>query len=312
MRRTALPALLCCLALAASGCMQTSLKVVAEFGSSGQGPGELKEPADLACDSKGNVYVCDAGNGRVLRFDENGDSPTVFAGGMKRPVGICVDRADNVYVADQAANRVYKFGPTGARPVKSITGTLRPGQPLEKETALNGPRDVAVDEGLNIYIVDNLHRLLLYDSSGSFLREYRQEGSQPSQFKFPVSLAITPWINENKAFLMYIADAHNTRVQKLDSEFKVIYALREKGLLDHMRDPRGVTTKENGDFFVADCGSTPVAGYTSAGAYSWKAGSFGRGRGKLLRPGGIAYCAYNKRLYVSDTLQDKIVVFATK
>lgn len=312
MTRTVAGLLLCLLALAATGCMQSNMKLIAEFGSTGQGPGDMVEPADIVCDGKGNVYVCDAGNGRVLRFDENGDSPMVFAGGLKRPTGICVDRADNIYVAETGANRVLKFTPAGGRPVRIISGTLRPGEPLEKETALNGPRDVVVDEGLSIYIVDNHHRLLLYDSAGSFLREYRQEGSQPGQFRFPVSLAMTPYLNENKMFFLYIADAHNTRVQKFDSEFKSIYALREKGILDHLRDPRGVAVKDNGDFFVADCGAIPVAGYTSAGSFVSKAGKFGRGKGKILRPGGIAYSAINRRLYVTDSLQDKVLIFQAK
>lgn len=304
--------LLLLVAGAASGCLETRLKFVSEFGTTGAGPNELKNPTDLCCDSKGNVYVCDTGNGRILKFDENGDAPHVFASGLKTPRGICADKSDQIYVAETGANRVLKFPPTGGKPRMSIIGTMRLGQALDKDNSLVAPHDVAVDEGGNIYILDYLHRLLVYDMGGAFLREFRNEGSGPSQFKFPTSIDVTQYTNENKAFLMYIADSHNTRIQKFDQEMKLIYMLKEKGLLDHIRDPRGIAVLPNGDFFVADCGATPIVGYASSGTLKWSGSSFGKGAGKILRSGGVAYYKYNSRLYVTDMLQDKVLVFSTK
>ncbi|HJT79500.1 MAG TPA: 6-bladed beta-propeller, partial [Gemmataceae bacterium] len=38
------------------------------IGSSGKGPGQFARPHGLALDSKGNLYVADAGNQRVQKF----------------------------------------------------------------------------------------------------------------------------------------------------------------------------------------------------------------------------------------------------
>lgn len=302
-------ALAIALPLLSSGCMQSRMRHMRDFGSSGQGPSEMRGPTDVACDSKGNVYVCDTENGRILRFDENGDGGSVFAGGLKRPMGIGIDRSDFVYVAETGANRVHKYTPTGGRPVKTISGTMRLGQPLDRENALQSPRDVAADESANIYIVDYRQRLLVYDSSCSLLHEFKGDGT--SQFKFPTSLAISPYTDQNKSFVMYMSDAGNTRITKFSHERRVIFSLREKGLLDHLRDPRGIALNPTtGEFFVADCGATPVAGYSSSGSFTHVGGSFGKGTGKLLRPGGIA--VFGKRVYVTDTLQDKVAVFTLK
>ena len=296
--------------LFATGCMQSRMKHQRDFGATGQGPNDFREPTDIACDSKGNIYVCDTGNGRILRFDENGDGGSVFAGGLKRPMGICVDKSDYVYVAETGAHRVHKFGPNGGRPLKTISGTMRLGQPLDRENALVSPRDVAADESANIYIVDYRQRLLIYDSSCALLHEFKGDGAS-SQFKFPTSITLSPYTDQNKSFVMYIADAGNARVTKFSHERRVIFTLKEKGILDHLRDPRGIALNPTtGEFFVADCGATPVAGYSSSGAFTQVGGAFGKGPGKLLRPGGIA--VFGKKVYVTDTLQDKVSIFLAK
>lgn len=48
------------------------LKPLSKFGRAGAGPGELRSPSDLACDSQGTAWLPDGANGRVLRVSAMG------------------------------------------------------------------------------------------------------------------------------------------------------------------------------------------------------------------------------------------------
>ncbi len=113
--------------------------------------GDMNEPAGVASDAAGSVYVADKLNHRVLKFSSTGVfdrawgedvvifgpgntgvgfevcvaaagdicktgvvAGTAFGGEMNQPVGIAVDSAGNVYVADAGHHRVQKFSSTGA------------------------------------------------------------------------------------------------------------------------------------------------------------------------------------------------------
>ncbi len=109
---------------------------------SGGGPSGLSSPNGVAVDSKGNLYVSDTSNGRVLEYNAPyvacggafpcsvGPANMVFgqrndfhAGGCNFgattegasadslcvPEGIAVDSHDNLYIADQQNNRVLEF-----------------------------------------------------------------------------------------------------------------------------------------------------------------------------------------------------------
>jgi DNA-binding beta-propeller fold protein YncE len=117
-------------------------------------------------------------------------------------------------------------------------------------------------------------------------------------------------MNEDKVYYVYVVDGMNQRVEKFDNVGKLIYSIKEKGLMDHLRDPRGIAVRENGEFFVADTGAIPVAGYKADGTFFCSAGSFGKGRGKIIKPGGVAYSELDKRLYVTDYFQNKILIYS--
>src|SRR5205807_6910716 len=109
----------------------------ANFGSSGPGTtAGLKQPADVAVDSIGNIYVADNGNNRVLIYPSlvflqvAGAVPASVVGqqtpngtainwnspdglptpeGLFAPVGLYIDRQDTLYVGDNGNNRVVQF-----------------------------------------------------------------------------------------------------------------------------------------------------------------------------------------------------------
>ncbi len=147
-----------------------------QWGIPGSGSGQFKEPADVATDSSGNVYVSDRNNHRIQKFDSEGfflatwgwdvdigggsgfeictTSATCRAGvsgsgdgQLVFPEGIATDSVGNVYIADRGNNRVQKFNSNGAFITKFGSTGAGDGQFLQ-------PNDVTVDTAGNVYVAD--------------------------------------------------------------------------------------------------------------------------------------------------------------
>jgi DNA-binding beta-propeller fold protein YncE len=75
----------------------------------------LRQPLDVTADRAGNVYVCDTGNGRVLRYNDKGDyvqrvdiEPDLQGNFLIRPVAVAAD-TELVYVADPGSGVLARF-----------------------------------------------------------------------------------------------------------------------------------------------------------------------------------------------------------
>lgn len=123
-----------------------------QFGFDGRiGGGAL----DVALDSFGNVYVVDNFNGRIQKFDNDGNFLLKIGtkgsgdGQFNSPFGVGVDNAGNIYVADTGNQRVQIFDPEGNFLFKFGTGIRGSG-----DGEFSGPVDVAVDGAGTIYVAD--------------------------------------------------------------------------------------------------------------------------------------------------------------
>ncbi|KPK89056.1 hypothetical protein AMJ80_10290 [bacterium SM23_31] len=80
---------------------------------------QLYLPNDVAVDGEGNIYVLDAGNYRVQKYDREGKFLASFGrkgqgpGEFERPLSLAIDRNGNLYIADQGKNRVIVLTPEG-------------------------------------------------------------------------------------------------------------------------------------------------------------------------------------------------------
>ena len=159
----------------------------------------LNEPAGLAFDSQGNLYIADFGNTRVLRFpaplvpsNPNAAATAVWgeqnfntrnsvqqtsATSMAGPLGVALDNNGNLYVAIPTDNRVLVFPtstPVGAA-ATSVFGqssftsnTANAGvAPLASASSLASPADVKIDPSGNVVVVDSANNRVLEFSSGS-------------------------------------------------------------------------------------------------------------------------------------------------
>lgn len=206
----------------------------------------------------------------VLKFDANGTLVTSFGAGlMIFPHGIHVDRDGNIWVTDGQDNRprrargaapdsplppapaklighqVFKFSPDGR--VLMTLGTAGGG------TGAGGfyqPNDIVTDTNGDIYVAeghggDNA-RIVVFDKSGKYLREFGRKGSGPGEFDQPHGLAF------DAAGRLFVADRSNNRIQIVDTQGAFIAEWTQ------FSRPSGIFIDKKGMIYVADSESGSV------------------------------------------------------
>lgn len=72
----------------------------------------LNQPADLVFDQSGNLYVTNYGNGVISKISPDGIRST-FATGLSLPVGLSIDENDQLYSANLGDGKIYRIDSGG-------------------------------------------------------------------------------------------------------------------------------------------------------------------------------------------------------
>jgi DNA-binding beta-propeller fold protein YncE len=206
----------------------------------------------------------------VLKFDQRGRLERSFGAGlMVFPHGIHVDRDGNIWVTDGQDNKprrargappdsplppapaklighqVFKFSPDG-----TLLMTLGVAGGSTEKTGFYQPNDVVTDDNGDIYVAeghggDNA-RIIVFDRTGKYLREFGKKGSGPGEFDQPHGLAF------DAKGRLFVADRSNNRVQILDKQGKFLEEWRQ------FSRPSGVFIDKKGTIYVADSESGSV------------------------------------------------------
>lgn len=123
------------------------------------------QPAGIAVDAEGNLYVANQTQGCIEKVSPWGDTLAVWGrsgsepGEFLLPTAIALDEYGNVYVADTGNDRVQKLSPTGA--VLSVWG--RSGW---KPGSFRSPFGVAIGPKEQVYVLDaGNRRLQIFDQA---------------------------------------------------------------------------------------------------------------------------------------------------
>jgi len=142
------------------------------WGSNGSGNGQFNYPHSLAVDQSGYVYVADANNHRIQKFDSQGNYVTQWGsygsgdGQFSYPYGVAVDQSGYVYVTEVGNNRVQKFDSSGNFITKWGSYGSENGQFID-------PRSVAVDQSGYVYVGEYANsRVQKFTNDGTFVLKW--------------------------------------------------------------------------------------------------------------------------------------------
>jgi DNA-binding beta-propeller fold protein YncE len=207
----------------------------------------------------------------VLKFDASGSLVTSFGRGlMIFPHGIHVDRDGNIWVTDGQDNRprrprgapadapllpmpatlighqVFKFSPDGR--VLMTLGVAGGGTGAE---GFYQPNDIVTDPANgDIYVAEGHGganaRIVVFDRTGKYLREFGKKGSGPGEFDQPHGLAF------DAKGRLFVADRSNNRIQIVDKTGTFLEEWKQ------FSRPSGVFIDKKGTIYVADSESGTI------------------------------------------------------
>ncbi|MHB8892790.1 MAG: NHL repeat-containing protein [Candidatus Limnocylindrales bacterium] len=156
--------------------------LLARFGREGTGDDELSSPRRLAVGPGGLMAVADAGNNRVLVWDERGQCSRVLGvnrssggadwlmageapGEFDDPQGVALDSSGSIFVADTGNHRIQRIGASGKPEL--VFGMVGEGA-----GELMFPQAIRVARTGDVHVTDmNGSRLQKFDAEGRFVHQ---------------------------------------------------------------------------------------------------------------------------------------------
>lgn len=257
----------------------------------------LNQPASVALDSIGNVYIADRANNVIRKVDAvtglittvagtgvsgyGGDGGPATQAQLNQPQGVAVDGSGSIYIADTGNSVVRRVnGITGE--ITTIAGNGVYGQitnndlGLALQSSFGAPVAIALDPGGNVYICDSAfstvwvvygQEMILLTGTGK--AGYSGDGGIPiaASLNHPASIAIDS--NNN----VYIADTGNNVIRKVipaSYEFAgLISTIAGNGTAGYTSDfgpathanlnkPVGVAVDAAGDIYISEASNNLV------------------------------------------------------
>jgi hypothetical protein len=197
----------------------------------------ISNPASVATDAAGDVFVANEGNNTVEEFSPAGAVVRTLSSGISEPDSVATDAAGDVFVANLGSNTVEEFSSAGA-----LVQTLSSG--------VNFPESVATDAAGDVFVANFVNSTVEEFSPAGALVQTLSSGISE-----PVSVAT------DVAGDVFVANQGSNAVE----EFSAAGALL-RTLSSGISVPVSVATDAAGDVFVANQGSNAVKEFSAAGA----------------------------------------------
>ncbi len=253
---------------------------------------KLADPAGVAVDSSGNIYIADYGDHKVLKVTPSGTLSIIAGNGTYgAPVagpatssplgevwGVAVDSSGNVYIVDDTEQVIEKVTPSGTLSVfagiAEHSGTPTPGPATSSH--LHEPTGLAIDAAGNLYVADSENDVIEKITPSGTLSVFAGiVGSQAAPTPGPATSSA-------------------------------------------LNEPFGVAVDAAGDIYIADTGNNEIEQVTPSGTLSVIAGNHTSGEpsygvaatsSALHTPADVASTAAG-RLYVADTYNNTVDLLA--
>jgi sugar lactone lactonase YvrE/PKD repeat protein len=267
---------------------------------------ELSNPAGVAFDAGGNIYIADLNNNCVRKIDISSGIITTIAGNgvggysgdgglatsaqLNLPTEIAIDAGGNIYIADWSNNVIRKVNTSGIITTfagNGIAGFSGDGG-LATGARLNNPMDLAIDAAGSLLICDSWNNCIrkvntsgiistIAGSPGS-LSGYSGDGGPAinAQLFNPSDIGLDATGN------LFISDANNV-IRKVDAG-GIITTIAGTGIQNYSGDgglainaelffPAGICFDSAGNLYFVDSGNNVVRKINTSGIITTFAGN---------------------------------------
>jgi len=252
------------------------------------------QPTGIAIDKLGNLFVADAGNGRIREITSAGvvttvagtDSTGAINGADTSatffdPLGVAVSGSGNVYVAD-AGNNLIRLISGGS--VSTFAGILNTGTSTTL-SPFNNPTGVALDALGNVFVANYLDNNIMKVTPAGLVSIYAGSPTGDSganngpaanaTFFYPNNVAV------DKDNNVYVSDGVNNMIRKITPDGTVSTlagsgatgAIDSTGVNASFNGPSGLAVDAAGNVYVADSNNNLIRKITPAGVVTTVAGS---------------------------------------
>jgi sugar lactone lactonase YvrE len=257
----------------------------------GLSSGVWAAPVGVATDGKGNLFVSDSANNRVVELSPSGggfSAPVTVLNGLSGPTGIAADWYGNVYVADNGNSRIVMLPVTNSGY----------GSPVTVASGLNNPNGVAVDSADNLYVAVSGSNCIMEIPFGA--GGYGTPTVVATGFNNPLGIAVDAARN------LFIADTGNKAVVK--ESFTAGGYSTQTTLSRNTSTPVAVYVDKSNNLFVAESASRTIV------EAPWAAGA-GRYNGQVVLGSGFTTPAGvvtgpSGNVYVADSANDQVMQLA--
>ena len=306
---------------------------------------QLKNPADVAVDAVGNVYIADFSNCRIRKVNTSGVISTIAGNGacgfsgdggvaaaaqLNGVTGVAVDATGNIYIADAYNHRVRKISSSGT--ITTIAGNGTPGYSGDGAQAtlcnLYYAWSVRVDGSGNVFIADYGNNRIRKISNSGIITTVAGNGTAgfsgdgfaatSAQLNSPQGLAL------DAAGNIFVSDKLNHRIRKINSSGIIstyggsgnqgYYGNGIPAVNANLNTPLGISTDGMGNVYIADYLNNIIrmintSGIITDAVASGVPGYFGDGgtalSAQIFQPWGV-FSDPTGNIWVADTYNHRV------
>ncbi|MFH2134205.1 MAG: tetratricopeptide repeat protein [Pseudomonadota bacterium] len=222
---------------------------------------------------------------------------------LKRPEGAAVTK-DTLYVVDSDTDQVVMYALPGGK-YKGRFGAAAGGFFGGDDQALDGPRGIAVHEGV-VYVADTGNkRIQMFGVNGVFLHTLalHAQGKDENGREFPWQLRKATDIALDEVGRIYVLDSDENQVKAYDANGLYLKSFKDVG------SPVALAVAEDG-IYVADGSKQVVSKFDFDGNLAFPFGSKGEGKSQTKKLSGLAV-EKGQQVFIGDAGKSRINHFQT-